>query len=144
MKKIYLGADHGGFNLKEYIKIVLCELKIPFEDKGAFIKEMDDFPVFAEKVCINVRDKESKGILICTTGIGMSIAANKMRGIRAALVDNVSFTEMARKHNDANVLVLSGKTLKSRIKPILLAFFNTKPSRAKRYKERNKQIEKLR
>ncbi len=109
---IALGSDHGGYALKEEIKKYLTEKGIPFTDLGTHSEESCDYPEFAEKVCRSVLSGESeKGILCCGTGIGMSMAANKIRGIRCALCSDGYSAEMTRRHNDANVLALGGRVI---------------------------------
>ncbi len=109
---IALGSDHGGYALKEEIKKYLTEKEIPFADFGTDSEASCDYPEFAEKVCRSVLSGESeKGILCCGTGIGMSMAANKIRGIRCALCSEGYSAEMTRRHNDANVLALGGRVV---------------------------------
>lgn len=109
-KKIALGADHGGFELKEKIKSYLQGRGIEVTDFGTNSPESCDYPDYAILVAKSVAGKKADlGILVCTTGIGVSITANKVPGIRAALVFNEEMGAAARKHNDANVLCLSGK-----------------------------------
>lgn len=105
--KIAIGSDHGGFDLKEHIKAHLQEEGYEIIDKGCDSKESCDYPVFGHAVAHAVADGEAeRGIVICTTGIGISIAANKVKGIRAALCTNELMAKMTRLHNDANVLAL--------------------------------------
>lgn len=109
---IALGADHGGFNLKEAIKKYLDEKNIKYVDYGCYSEESVDYAVFAKKVADDVSNgKCEKGILCCGTGIGISIAANKVKGIRAAVVTNEFCAEMTRRHNDANILALGGRVI---------------------------------
>ena len=109
---IAIGSDHGGFALKEEIKEHLTEKGIPFKDYGTDSEASCDYPVYAEKVCRAVTGGEAeKGILCCGTGIGMSMAANKIRGIRCACCGDCFSAEMTRRHNDANVLALGGRVL---------------------------------
>ncbi len=109
---IALGSDHGGYALKEEIKKYLTEKGVPFTDLGTHSEESCDYPEFAEKVCRSALSGESeKGILCCGTGIGMSMAANKIRGIRCALCSDGYSAEMTRRHNDANVLALGGRVI---------------------------------
>ena len=109
---IALGADHGGFNLKEAIKKYLDEKNIEYVDYGCYSEESVDYAVFAKKVADDVSNgKCEKGILCCGTGIGISIAANKVKGIRAAVVTNEFCAEMTRRHNDANILALGGRVI---------------------------------
>ena len=109
---IAIGSDHGGFALKEEIKKHLTEKGIPFRDFGTDSEASCDYPVYAEKVSCAVTGGEAeKGILCCGTGIGMSMAANKVRGIRCACCGDCFSAEMTRRHNDANVLALGGRVL---------------------------------
>lgn len=124
---IAIGSDHAGYEMKEKIKIYLEENKILYKDFGTFGEESCDYPIFAEKVADSVASGESfRGILICGTGIGISIAANKVKGIRAALCYEPSFAEMSRKHNDANIVCIGGRTTDfETAKAIVDAFLNT-------------------
>ena len=107
--KIAIGCDHGGYLLKQDILIWMEEHDIDFEDVGCFSTESVDYPVYAEKVARAVAAGAcDKGIVICTTGIGISISANKVRGIRCALCSEPLSAEMTRRHNDANMLALGG------------------------------------
>ncbi|PIN89421.1 ribose 5-phosphate isomerase B [Candidatus Pacearchaeota archaeon CG10_big_fil_rev_8_21_14_0_10_34_76] len=113
--KIYLGADHAGFDTKEKIRKFLEKREISYEDfSNINKKEEDDYPDYAFKVAEKVvKNKGSRGILICGTGTGMVIAANKVRGVRAACAyDNYS-AKMAKKDNDVNVLCLRGRKFSS-------------------------------
>jgi len=104
--KIAIGADHKGFSLKEKIKKCLENMDIEYSDFGTNSEESVDYPDYAKLVGENVRDKKSDfGILICQSGIGMSIAANKVKGIRAAYVINEEMAYASRHHNNANILV---------------------------------------
>ena len=105
--KIAIGCDHGGYLLKQDILIWLEENDYDFEDFGCYNTESVDYPVYAEKVARAVASGEcEKGIVICTTGIGVSMAANKVKGIRCALCGDSYSAEMTRRHNNANVLAL--------------------------------------
>ena len=105
--KIAIGCDHGGYLLKQDILIWLEENDYEFEDFGCYNTESVDYPVYAEKVARAVASGEcEKGIVICTTGIGVSMAANKVNGIRCALCGDSYSAEMTRRHNDANVLAM--------------------------------------
>ena len=105
-----VGADHGGYELKEFLKKHLRERGISFHDFGTHSKESTDYPDYAQLVARAVADqKAERGLLVCTTGIGMSITANKVPGIRAAMVCDTESAALTRAHNDANVLCLSGK-----------------------------------
>ncbi|MBI5388997.1 ribose 5-phosphate isomerase B [Candidatus Woesearchaeota archaeon] len=124
---IYLGSDHAGFELKEKIKIFLKGMNAKAEDVGTFSEASVDYPDYAQKVAKKVvKDKDSKGILICGTGIGMCIAANKVKGVRAALCYDHYTAEMARKHNNANVLCMGGRTTtQAQAKELVETFLNT-------------------
>ena len=105
--KIAIGCDHGGYLLKQDILIWLEENDYEFEDFGCYNTESVDYPVYAEKVARAVASGEcEKGSVICTTGIGVSMAANKVKGIRCALCGDSYSAEMTRRHNDANVLAM--------------------------------------
>ena len=108
---ITIGSDHGGVELKEEVKMVLHEFSdVRVKDVGTFGKEAVDYPDIAEKVCADVvSGKADRGIVLCGTGLGISIAANKIDGIRAALCTDVYSAIMSRKHNDANVLAMGGR-----------------------------------
>ena len=109
--KITIGSDHGAVELKEEVKMVLHEFEdVRVTDVGTFGTESVDYPDIAEKVCADVvSGKADRGIVLCGTGIGISIAANKIDGIRAALCGDVYSAIMSRKHNDANVLPMGGR-----------------------------------
>ncbi len=107
---IAIGADHGGFELKTHIIKYLSEKGVELYDFGTYTEESCDYPDIAKKVAKAVVSGEyEKGILICGTGIGISIAANKVNGIRAALCSDVYSAKMTRMHNDANILCLGGR-----------------------------------
>jgi ribose 5-phosphate isomerase B len=108
--KVAVGSDHAGFALKERVKQYLAEAGIEFEDLGTTGTEMVDYPDYAEKVAHAVRNGSAdRGILMCGTGVGMCIAANKVEGIRAAAVWDPEIARLSRSHNDANVLCLPGR-----------------------------------
>jgi len=108
--KISIASDHAGFELKEKLKEYLVELGHKYEDFGTDSNDSVDYPDYALKVAKSVTKKEcNRGILICSSGIGMSMAANKVPGIRAALCCNVEMARLSREHNDANVLTIGAK-----------------------------------
>ena len=110
-EKIALASDHAGFRLKEIIKNDLARKGYKILDLGCSSEESVDYPDFAEKLARDVAEKTAKrGILLCGTGIGTSIAANKFPGIYAALCHDEYTARMSREHNDSNVLVLGGRT----------------------------------
>lgn len=108
--KISIGSDHGGFLLKEDIKSRLIKDQHEVIDCGCDSQESVDYPLYGMRVCKNVQGEKSEvGILICTTGVGMSITANKHHGIRAVLAHNPDMAEFSRRHNDSNVLCFGAK-----------------------------------
>ena len=110
--KIAIGCDHGGYLLKQDILIWMEEHNIDFEDVGCFSTESVDYPIYGEKVARLVASGAcEKGIVICTTGIGISIAANKVKGIRCAHCTDSLSAEMTRRHNDANALCMGGRVV---------------------------------
>ncbi len=103
--KFYIACDHAGFNIKENVIKILEDMGHTVINLGTNSNERVDYPDFAHKLCLKVlEDEESNGVLICGTGIGMSLAANKHKGIRAALCHNAYTATMSKAHNDANVL----------------------------------------
>jgi ribose 5-phosphate isomerase B len=134
----FIASDHRGYELKEYLK-----MKFPLIDLGPF-SDMDvDYPDYAKKLTKYVLKEKSMGILICGTGIGMSIAANRNKGIRAALCDDVGEAGLARLHNDANVLVLRGDFTNSRnAEKIVKKFFEVKFSNEERHKRRIRKLDR--
>lgn len=113
---IAIACDHGGFALKQELIAHLTAKGYALDDMGCYSTESVDYPAYAEKVgCAVAAGTYEKGILICGTGIGMSIAANKIRGVRAALCADCYSAEMARQHNDSNVLCLGGRTIGSEV-----------------------------
>ena len=108
--KIALGADHGGFILKEKIKHHLEEKGFKVFDKGTYSEESVNYPTYAKAVAQSILDNEVDfGILICGTGIGISIAANRIKGVRAALCNNTTMAKLSREHNNANILALGAR-----------------------------------
>lgn len=109
---IAIGSDHGGFELKNHIVKYLEEKGYDVKDYGVYNEDSVDYPDCAKPVCEAVMSGEAKrGILLCGTGIGISIAANKHKGIRAALCSDVYSAVMSRQHNDANILCMGGRVL---------------------------------
>ncbi len=110
--KITIGSDHGAVELKDAVKKVLADLDVEVDDVGTFGTDSVDYPDIAEKVCAAVTNgKSDRGIVLCGTGIGISIAANKIHGIRCALCNDVYSAKMSRKHNNANVLAMGGRVI---------------------------------
>lgn len=109
---LVIGSDHGGLELKKVIKELLVEREIAFTDLGTDNNTSVDYPDFGERVARAVATgKAQQGVLICGTGIGMSIVANKFPGVRAALVHDPFTAQMAKEHNNANIIVLGGRVL---------------------------------
>ncbi len=109
---ILLGSDHGGLNLKDAVKNLLQERGLVFEDCGTDNGDSVDYPDFGEKVARRISaGSAEKGILVCGTGIGMSIVANKFPNVRAALVTDAFMARMAKEHNNANILVMGGRVV---------------------------------
>ncbi len=107
---IAIGSDHGGYLLKEEVKKYLDEKEIPYIDFGTDSEERVDYPIYAEKVAKAIQNNEcEKGILICGTGFGVSIVANKFKGIRCASCWNEEVAKLLKGHNDANIIALPGR-----------------------------------
>lgn len=141
---IYLGADHAGFKLKEAIKAQSVKRKAQsVMDLSPRLMEGDDYPLAARKVAMAVlHEQGSIGVLVCGTGHGMDIAANRFRGIRAIVARTEKDAKMAREHNHANVLVLGGWVTKAPLaKKIVAAFLKSKPSKDARHLRRVKQLD---
>lgn len=110
--KIVIGSDHGGIHLKEVLKQHLAERGLEVSDAGTYTEESCDYPDIALKVCREITaGKAERGILVCGTGIGMSMAANKIKGIRAACCSDTFSAKFTRLHNDANVLCFGGRVV---------------------------------
>ena len=128
MKKIFISSDHAGFKLKETIKDYLRNKKVKFEDLGPKDDRSVDYPDYAHKVARKVKSRKSNvGILVCGSGTGMNIAANKHKNIRAAQCFNLKSTKLSRLHNDANIITLGSRliTKKNALK-FVSVFLNTK------------------
>ena len=138
---IALGADHGGYRLKEAVKQYLEEQKIPYKDFGTFSEESVNYAPYAYQVANCVRSGEAeKGILCCGTGIGISIAANKVKGIRAAVCTDAFCAEMTRAHNDANILCMGGRVISEEKAVELAKIFLHTPFEGGRHLTRIQQI----
>lgn len=140
---IALGCDHGGYELKLEIKKYLDDKGLEYKDFGCDGPEAVDYPVYAKKVARSIQSGEcEKGILICGTGIGISITANKFKGIRAALCTDCFCAEATRLHNNANVLALGGRVVGGGLAvKIVDTFLNTPFSGEERHERRIAQIE---
>ena len=143
-KTIYLGSDHAGFKLKEKIKKWLNKQKIPFEDLGNLKYDpKDDYPDFAKKVARKVAKTKSLGVLICGTGQGMCIAANKIKGIIAAYCYDKKTAKHAKEHLNANIICMGGINQRT-AKNIVQTWLKTKVSQEPRHIRRLNKIRKLR
>ena len=141
MRKIFISSDHAGFNLKEKIVSHFKSKDFNFTDLGPHSKKRTDYPLYAHKLANNVvKNKNNVGILICGSGTGMSMAANKHKKIRAAQCFSLKSTKLSRLHNDANVITLGARlTNKKTAFNCLNAFLNTK-FEGGRHKRRVKKI----
>lgn len=140
---IAIGSDHRGVEYKKYVIDLLTEMGYQLKDFGSCSTEPVDYPDIAKAVSEAVSEAEfDRGILICGTGIGMSIAANKVPGIRAALCCDTFSAERARQHNDANLICLGAERGKDQVKGILTAFFTT-PFEGGRHQRRLDKIHEL-
>ena len=128
MKKIFISSDHAGYKLKEAIKSYLSNKKLSFTDMGPYDDSRVDYPDFAHKVAKRVKlNKNNVGILVCGSGMGMNIAANKHKNIRAAQCFNFKSTKLSRLHNDANIITLGSRLLtKKNALSCVGVFLNTK------------------
>ena len=128
MKKIFISSDHAGFELKETIKTYLSKKKLSYQDMGPYSDDRVDYPDFAHKVARKVKtNKKNVGILVCGSGMGMNIAANKHKNIRAAQCFNLKSTKLSRLHNDANIITLGSRLLtKKNALNCVSIFLNTK------------------
>jgi len=146
---IYLGADHRGFNLKEKLKALLEEEGYEFEDLGNVIYDPDDdYPDFAAAVARRVAENpdEDRGILLCGSGVGVDIVANKVKGVRSALVwsDNEALVRQSRQHDDSNVLSLPADHLnEEQAKKIVKLWLETPFSKEERHRRRIEEIANL-
>ena len=112
MRKIFIASDHAGFDLKEIIKKYLSKNKLTYQDLGPENDKSVDYPIFAHNVAKKVKvNKNNIGILICGSGTGMNIAANKHKNIRAAQCFNLKSTKLSRLHNDANIITLGSRLI---------------------------------
>lgn len=136
---IYVANDHGGYQTKIKVLRLLEKHDIEFQDLGTNSTDSVDYPDYAEKLAKQVLKDDAVGILICTTGIGMSIAVNRFKGIRGALCRSKKDAELARSHNNANVLVLGADECPRKRKQIIQTFLNTQFSGGRH----QKRVEKM-
>ena len=144
IKVIAIGSDHGGYKLKEEIKKYLEEKEIEYTDCGTFNEESVDYPEIAKAVALEIQNKEcDKGIVICRSGIGMSIVANKFKGIRCAKCNDEEEAKFSRMHNDANMLAIGADYVDiNKAVRIVRAWIATE-FQGGRHEERIKIIEKI-
>ena len=128
MKKIFISSDHAGVKLKEVIKIYLSKNKLSFHDLGPNTEERVDYPDYAQMVAKKVKiNNNHAGILVCGSGMGMNITANRHKNIRAAQCFNLKSTKLSRLHNDANIITLGSRLLtKKNALNCVSVFLNTK------------------
>ncbi len=143
-QKIVVGCDHGGLDLKRLLVEDLAERGWTVEDLGCHTSDSVDYPEYADAVARRVAAGESPlGLLICGTGVGMSMAANKVRGVRAALCGDTYSAEMTRRHNDANVLCLGARVIGSELARAILGAFLDAPYDGGRHKRRVDKIREM-
>lgn len=140
--KLAIGCDHGGLEIKNAILAYLREQNIDYTDFGTYTTDSVDYPVYAKRVCKALQDGVCElGILCCGTGIGMSMVANKQKGIRAAVLADEFSAEMTRRHNNANVLCLGGRVIDSEKAVKLADIFLHTPFDGGRHQKRVDMIE---
>ena len=138
---VALACDHGGYEIKEAVRKYLEEQNIAYHDFGTYDTNSVDYPVYAEKAARAVADKQCEtGILCCGTGIGVSMVANKIKGIRAAVVTNEFCAEMTRRHNNANILCMGGRVIDSQTAVKLADIFLHTPFDGGRHEHRVNMI----
>lgn len=142
--KIAIGCDHAGFVLKKEIESTLKELNCIVEDFGTHSSDSVDYVDYGEKVAEAVSQGDiDKGILICGTGIGMSIVANKYPGIRASLCDNIFTAKMSRLHNDANILIMPGRIIAPELAKEIIKIWLSTPFEGGRHQVRLDKVTEL-
>ncbi len=143
--KIVLASDHGGFSLKqEVLRYLSGAANVTVEDLGAFSDDSVDYPDYAGLVAEKVSSKEAdRGILLCGTGVGMAITANKFKGVRAAAITDLFSAQMAREHNDINVLCLGGRVVASPLAKEIVALFLKTAFAGGRHEKRVEKIKKF-
>ncbi len=140
--KVVVGSDHAGFELKEQLKAVLVEKGYTVIDVGTESPASVDYPDFGIKAATLVgRGEADRGVLVCGTGIGMSVIANKVKGVRAALISDLYTAIQSRKHLDANILVLGGRVIGKDLAAEITRVWLDTPFEAGRHKKRIEKIE---
>lgn len=141
---IAIGSDHGGYKLKEEIKKYLDEKEIEYKDFGTYSEERTDYPIYAEKVAKSIQKKEcDKGILLCRSSHGMTIVANKFKGIRAASVTDEETTKFAKSDDDVNIITIGGDYIKSSEAICIIRTWLATEFKGERYAERLKMVEEI-
>ncbi|HEU0179984.1 MAG TPA: ribose 5-phosphate isomerase B [Blastocatellia bacterium] len=144
MKKILIASDHAGLDGKEAIKKTLEEMGVEYEDLGTSSQDSVDYPDYAERVAKAVAGGVAeRGILVCGSGIGMEIAANKIPGVRAALAWNEETAKLARRHNDANIVAVGARTTPQETIDRIIRAFITTDFEGGRHQRRIEKIKKL-
>lgn len=144
MNKIAIASDHGGFSLKEKIKLFLAQKGFKSEDCGTYSTERCDYPKFAYRAACEVSSgKAKRGIIICKSGIGNSIVANKLPGVRAALCYNVKAARLSRAHNDSNILVLGASFVNQKLAKRIVDIWLKTKFEGGRHAKRISQIRKI-
>ena len=139
-----LGSDHGGYKLKEEIKKYLDEIGLEYKDFGTYNEDRVDYPIYAEEVAKSIQRKEcDKGILICGTGFGVSITANKFKGIRCASCWNEDVAKLLKEHNNANIIALPGRFLTVSQAIVILRAWIASEFQGGRHTERLQMIETI-
>lgn len=150
--KIAIGSDHGGFTLKESLKPFLAKLGHKVKDFGCYSPEPCDYPKYGYKVAKAVSEKPAtkksgrcfeRGVLICKSGVGISIVANKVRGVRAAIVSDKETASLSRLHNDANIIIFGANFVKEKEAKQFLSIWLKTPFEGGRHLRRVKQIERI-
>lgn len=142
--KIAVGCDHGGIVLKDAVIETLEELGAEVIDLGTYTTDSVDYPVYGYKVAMAIKNKEADaGVIMCGTGIGISISANKVKGIRAAVVTNTYMAQLTKEHNNANIISLGGRVITSdEAREIVKAWYNAE-YQGGRHQKRLDMIEKI-
>ena len=141
MNKIYISSDHAGYNLKEYIKIFLTKKRISFIDLGPHNRQKTDYPIFAHKLAKKVKlSKKNRGVLVCGSGTGMCITANKHKQIRAAQCFSLKSTKLSRLHNDANIITLGSRLISRKKACTFVEIFLKTNFEGGRHKKRIRRI----
>ncbi len=139
--KIFIGSDHAGFELKEQLKSFLIKADLEVVDKGCYSIDRADYSDYGHAVALEVIENKGIGLIICGSGVGISIAANRHKGIRAANAWNEEIAKLARQHNDANILALPARFLSVEAAQLIVQSFLSTPFEGGRHLERINKIE---